>query len=99
MDIRIIETKLTYLFQETLSEKKLYDTGQLIRTANIMLSESKGIFNIKVFAEEYLLYLNEKYKVTYDWINKPLFKELINDLVFMYIEEELKKSLNRIFQK
>lgn len=80
---REIDRRYTRKFKEDILNKGLIDTSALYRsidvTAEIVIDFPSFMnntfeFDIKVYAEPYLVYLNERFTVTWDFINSRSFE-------------------------
>lgn len=94
---REIDRRYTRKFKEDILRKGLIDTYALYRsidvTAEIDLNfgtfmTAEYTFTIKVYAEVYLVYLNEKYSIISDFINSQSFQNT-TELLTTYWKEYL----------
>lgn len=102
---RDIDRRYTRKLKEDILNKGLIDTSALYRsidvTAEIDYSFSTFMsanytFTIKIYAEVYLVYLDEKYSITYDFVNSASFRNTTERLLVFwkaYLQNEYPKLL------
>lgn len=92
---REIDRRYTRKFKEDILNKGLIDTSALYRsidvTAEIVIDFPSFMnntfeFDIKVYAEPYLVYLNERFTVSWDFINSRSFENTTNLFRRYFIE-------------
>lgn len=91
---RDIDRRYTRKFKDDIWKKGLIDTGSLHRSIDVTAEidihfgtfmSANYTFTVFVFAEEYLVYLNERFSITEDFINSRSFRNTTERLRRFFI--------------
>lgn len=80
-----ISEKIEELIKEKLIEKGLVNTGKLINSIQVKLTND----GFQIIAEDYFEFLDEKYNITEEVFNSKELYDFIGD----YISEEIEKNI------
>ena len=87
MNLSKIAKKLEEMIKASIKEKGLVDTGKLYNSIKVTVDD-KGNYSIK--AEDYFVFLNEKYDIL-----KPITESKeFNDYASLIYTEEIEKELS-----
>ena len=88
----VIEKKMSRRLQRLIRKKNLIDTGALWRSIDITAEvDDAGFIDVKIYSEDYLKYLDERFTVTSDFVNARGFKELVREIYEGWIPYMIKK--------
>jgi hypothetical protein len=91
-NISVITNKLaddlTRLLKEDIRQRGLVDTGKLLNSIKIrpFFNERNLSMRFELESEDYFIYLNDRYKIMDDLLNKPQTDRIISDAIDSIIE-------------
>ena len=81
-----IENQMARRFQRLIRKRNLIDTGSLWRSIDITAEvDDSGFIKIKIFSEDYLKYLDERFTLTSDFTRARGFNKLVRDIYAEWI--------------
>lgn len=92
-----INSQLTELYKKQIKDKDLVSSGKLLNSISCALTlQTDGAGKIVVKALEYLKYLDEKNKISEDFLNDIQTIDIIEDVVVRYIDMYLMEENSTI---
>lgn len=88
MTTKQIINKLNQLWQAKIKQKGLVKTGALLNSVQ-WVEDANGLH---LNAEEYYVYLDEKYKISKEILNSKEFKDIVSTYYAQKLETNLKLS-------
>lgn len=90
----MVSKSLTNVFKAIIKKEDLIDTGALLKSARVFIDIERDEIRVNLVSKYYLKYLDDRYRVTEQFLNTDIYIEEIGSLILELYEVKIINIIN-----